>query len=292
MTARLSPTFKKLRAGLAQGSRRGLRIALRAGGIAASLYLLLAVVVPFVRGHEYFRLRTVRVTCDHPAVSPRALASIAGLWNDATIWDVDVADAEAALEDIPWVADATVARRFPWQVSVHVHRRHAIAATLVGDGVFLVDGEGAVFRDPAGTNPPDLVFVRGWNETPRRGERLARLRRSLALAHAAEEAGYKVSEVAVDAGGTFWLYPETPRIAVALGANPDPEAIVRRFDQTLARLEGNLELAEQIDLGWSRQVVVRTRGEAARKVLAARLVEAGGAGPADAMDAVEERGRG
>jgi hypothetical protein len=293
LTARLRPQFRKLRAALAAGSRRSARFLLRASAGLAAVYLVFAVILPFVRTHEYFRLRSIRVTCDHPAVSPKALAAVAGLWSDRTIWQVDVARAESALGDIPWVRRATVTRRFPWHVSVHVERRHPIAATLVGDGVFLVDETGAVFREPGKKRTPDLVFLRGWNETPRAGERMARLRRSIILAEAAEAAGHRTSEVAVDASGVYWLYPEHPRVAVSLGRDPDPTAAMARLDATLARLGSNLEFAREIDVGWVKQVVVRTKGVAARRVLTARLIEEANAVPAlEPVLEVEELGRG
>lgn len=289
MTTRLRPQIRKLRAVLARVSLGGLKFAFGVSAALASVYFVLVVVLPFVRGHEYFRLRSVRVTCDHRSVAPQSLAAVAGLWNGTTIWEVDAAKAEDALEDIPWVRNATVTRRFPWHVSVHVQRRHPVVATLAGDGVFLVDDTGAVFRDPGKVVPPDLVYVRGWDDAPRRGERMSRLRRLIELARAASNADHAVSELAIDEEGIFWLYPEEPRIAVALGQDPDPALVVSRFGEALARLGDNLGLAREIDLGWDDQVVVRTKGVTTRRVLAARLMEE--SSPAPTRE-VEDSGRG
>src|SRR5690349_4876970 len=73
-------------------------------------------VVPYVTGHEYFRLRTIRISSDETRVAPQTLAEIAGLYDDASLWDVDPSSIERTLSDASWVRRATVERHFPWQV--------------------------------------------------------------------------------------------------------------------------------------------------------------------------------
>lgn len=290
MRFRLRPKLRQLRGVLLDLVSKSARAGLGAAAGFVTVFFLFAVAVPFVTTHDYFRLRTVRVSCDDPSVNPSVLASLAGLWHDTTLWQVAPDEIRDAIEAIPWVKSVAVERRFPWQVTVQVTRRQAVAATLVGDGVFLIDSEGAVFLEPGEQASPDLPFVRGWNQSALHGERVARLRTLMEIVGDAQDAGYAVSEVAVDTQGDYWFYPEQPRVAVALGRTPRAEPYFERLTTALAALEGNLELASEIDVAAPRGVVIRTTSAVASKALAARLA---GAMPLPAVgQAQEASGRG
>lgn len=290
MRFRLRPKLRQLRVVLLEIAGTIARAALGAAAGFVTVLFVFGIAVPFVTHHDYFRLRTVRVSCDDPTVSPRALASVAGLWHDSTVWQVDPEAARKSIETVPWVEKASVVRHFPWQVTVEVSRRKAVAATLAGDGVFLVDASGAVFREPGEERAPDLPFVRGWNRSALRGERIERLRTLMGVVQDATAAGYTVSEVLVDDQGDYWFYPEEPRVAVALGRNPRSESYFERLSVALEALEGNLGLAREIDVAAPRGVVVRTESPAASQALAARLAGVTAAGSADGKQEASDRG--
>ena len=68
--------------------------------------------------------------------------------------------ARDALIELPWVADATVTKRFPDRLSINLVERSAFAIWQDGDGLHLVDREGRVLGDYDG-RPGILPLVVG-----------------------------------------------------------------------------------------------------------------------------------
>lgn len=89
---------------------------------------------------------------------------VAGISPGDTMVGVDVGGAAARIEDLPWVEEATVARRWPGTVEIHVTEREPLAMVEVAEGrVALVDDDGRVLevtrQPPAGL--PEVTGVRG-----------------------------------------------------------------------------------------------------------------------------------
>ena len=89
---------------------------------------------------------------------------VAGISPGDTMVGVDVGRAAARVEDLPWIAEARVARRWPGTVEIHVTEREPLAMVGVGEGrVGLVDEDGRVLevtgQPPAGL--PEVTGVRG-----------------------------------------------------------------------------------------------------------------------------------
>jgi cell division protein FtsQ len=89
---------------------------------------------------------------------------VAGISPGDTMVGVDVGGAAARVEDLPWVEEATVARRWPGTVEIHVTEREPLAMLEVAEGrVALVDDDGRVLevtrQPPAGL--PEVTGVRG-----------------------------------------------------------------------------------------------------------------------------------
>jgi cell division protein FtsQ len=88
----------------------------------------------------------------------------AGISPGDTMVGVDVGGAVARVEDLPWIAEARVARRWPGTVEIHVTEREPLAMVGVAEGrVALVDEDGRVLevtrQPPAGL--PEITGVRG-----------------------------------------------------------------------------------------------------------------------------------
>ena len=94
---------------------------------------------------------------------------------DALVW-VDVAAAERSVEELPWVEQATVGRRFPDHVVVDVTERTPVAWVRVpgdgqGDAAALVDRTGRVLVVSVEV-PTSLPELAGHDEIPEAGATL------------------------------------------------------------------------------------------------------------------------
>lgn len=79
---------------------------------------------------------------------------------DPLVW-FDTAAAEAAVEALPWVDEATIQRTWSGSVTVEVTERAAVAALATPDGAWsLADGEGRVLAT-VDAEPTDVARVEG-----------------------------------------------------------------------------------------------------------------------------------
>jgi cell division protein FtsQ len=267
---RLRPFLRKLRTDLANWSRTATAAVLVSAVVAGCVYYSATELWPGVRLHPYFRLRSVKITCDSSHAEPVELAARAGLYEGTSLWDVDVEAARGALEAATWVKEARVARRFPDHVSVEVYRREPLAATVASDGPYLIGDDGMVYREEGArgyADMPDVPFLTGWERADSHGERIARLRASMALLAAVEAEGVAVSQIDVSDDGTLWLYPEAPRVAVRVGRDVDVARLSARLSAVLGTLPADVDELEEIDLSYADRAVLRVREGSVASVL-------------------------
>jgi cell division septal protein FtsQ len=254
--------------------------------------------VPYVTGHDYFRLRTIRVSSNETRVAPQTLAEIAGLYDDASLWDVDPDAIKNALRDASWVKQADVSRHFPWQVNVSVTRRSAVAAAVAGSKAFLVDHDGVLFREVEQSAIPDLPYVTGWDVSDSQQENAVRLRALLGVLADASSRQIEVSELHMDDSGAVWLYANGVKASVRLGRPENAATGLDRLSIALAELGPLAERARVIDTDYPGRIVIRGADDKlpalyaahTEKLLAARsAVETPEAGNAPAPTALPAR---
>jgi cell division septal protein FtsQ len=238
------------------------------GLVAGAAWGAYAEVWPAMVAHSYFRLRSVKVSCDSAAAEPASLAAHAGLYDGTSLWEIDPRHARSALASVPWVRDARIFRRFPDQVAVEVFRREAVAATVGEQGPFLIDAHGVVYREGEEVPHADLPYLTGWSAAVAHADRAARLRTSMRVLEAVQAVGIAVSEVHVDEAGTFRVYPDARRVVVTLGREPDPDALAERLAAVWSAVPDSEDLRE-IDLSYADRAVVRTAAGRAKAVIAA-----------------------
>lgn len=161
--------------------------------------------------------------------------------------DVDVESIAARIEDLPWVKDATVVRKFPGTIEVTLQERTPVAAVPAGEGVWaLVDSDGRVLaHQPAA--PVEITHV----EAPPTGAPGTRVtsatRAALRVIESMPEilAG-RVPSIAVTEAGAIELRLDG-KIPVAFGPPADT-------DDKLVALA---TLVQKADLGRVRSIDVR-----------------------------------
>jgi cell division septal protein FtsQ len=139
---------------------------------------VVAVVVAAAVASQTSLLDVDRVRIDGVGHTTAAdVRRVAGISPGDTMVGVDAGGAAARVEDLPWVDQATVARRWPGTVEIHVSEREPLAMVEVAEGrVALVDDDGRVLevtRQP----PAELPEVTGVRERIAEGDELGRATR-------------------------------------------------------------------------------------------------------------------
>lgn len=275
---RLRPRLRKFRSDVAAWMRGTFLTAAVLGGGLWVLHAACFRVWPAIVGHPYFNLERVRVRCDTDAVGPEKIAARAGLYAGTSLWELDTAAAEDALEQPAWVRDAKVSRHFPDRVVVQVEEREPVAASPAGASLFLIDESGVIFSPEGRREHPDVPYLTGWQSAGDEAERAIRLRTLLQIARAAEATGIAVSQVDVDEDGIYWLFPEKRRVSVRLGEAVNAERKLPRLRAALARMPEAGVAVTEIDASFRDRVVLRT-WKGGYSTLVAEL---SGANPSDA----------
>jgi cell division protein FtsQ len=140
-----------------RGKRRLKRVTVALAAVAVLVAAAVATQTPLL---DVDRVRIDGV--GHTAAAD--VSRVAGISPGDTMIGVDVGGAAARVEDLPWVAEARVVRRWPGTVEIHVTEREPLAMVGVADGrVAVVDGDGRVLevtgQPPAGL--PEVTGVRG-----------------------------------------------------------------------------------------------------------------------------------
>jgi cell division protein FtsQ len=150
-----------------QGKRRLKRAAIALGVVAA---LVAAAVATQTALLDVDRVRVDGVA--HTSAADVRRAARIGV-GDAMI-AVDADGVAGRIEDLPWVAQATVARRWPGTNEIHVTERQPLATVGLSEGrVALVDGDGRVL-EVTGRPPSGLPEVTGVGGRVATGDRLGR----------------------------------------------------------------------------------------------------------------------
>jgi cell division septal protein FtsQ len=296
MGMRRGPRARKARAAVAAWTGPLVRLSLAAVVLAWTCWAAYAHAVPYVARHDYFRLRSIRISSDETRVTPQALAEVAGLYDDESPWDVDPDRIRATLRDASWIKHAEVARHFPWQVSLSVSRRHAVAAAVATSKAYLVDEDGVLFHEIEQQSVADLPYLTGWDRAESHAEAAGRLRALLGVLDDASSRQVEVSELHMDDDGTVWLYGTTIKASVRLGDASRARIGLDRLAIALAELGPLADRARVIDTDYRDRIVIRGADDKLPAMLAAQTDKANApqpaAGETEASTAKEKARRG
>lgn len=260
---------KQLAADGRERAIRGLRIAAKLVTVVLFLVGFGAagrLVERYVRTSPAFAIREVRV--DGGTRLPREeLLRIAGVVLGRNIFEMPPEDVRARLERHPWIADASVRRRLPGTLEVHVRERRA-AAVLVVDRSYLVGEDATVFKSLETGDPSDLPVItldsqeRWLADRPAFGALLLDV---VSLMHDYRRLGLEsrgaLAEIHVEADDGLSLYVGDDAMQVRLG-HGDYESKLRRLRSLLDEMRRRDAHPAYVMLDHERRpdrVVVRLR---------------------------------
>ena len=152
----IEPRLRQRRIGVARAA--GLR---RLKWIAVVVAVLLVVVAGLaVLGSSLFSVEEVDVS-GNVYTDPDALQEVVEDLDGTPVLLVDTGDAEARLEEIPWVEDARVRTHFPDRVTIEIREREPVSTVRGIDGLFRVlDQDGRVL-DVIEGQPVAVILIAG-----------------------------------------------------------------------------------------------------------------------------------
>jgi len=235
------PGARRLRTLLARivswASRALVAAAVVAGVAAAAMFLH-----HYVTSSEHFQVREIQVT-GAARVGRDEILNAGRIAAGDNVFRIDLDGAAARIRALPWIREAVVRRRLPGEISIKVVERQAAALVELG-GLYLVDGEGNLFKRLGSTDPDDLPVVTGLTRAAVRqnpeGAREA-LVEALGLVTEVRESGLEtrapVSEVHRDGASGWSIVLAADGTRVQLGQGPYRQKLARlgRLLQELGR---------------------------------------------------------
>ena len=156
--------FKKKRPANRGELRRRIGSGLR---LLAGLLLLAATSAAFILAHDcftqadQFTARQIEVTGIR-RLSREHVLDIAGIGRDTNILAVNLATTRKRLLAEPWIAEATVSRKIPSGLELHITEEQPLAfLEMEGGHGFLINAEGRAFKRQEPASAGDLPRVRG-----------------------------------------------------------------------------------------------------------------------------------
>lgn len=263
--------------------RRPAELALRAVAVIAvgvGAVALGRLVERHVRTSPAFEVTEIELE-GHVRLTREEILEAGGLALGNNAFDRGPEEAESALLEHPWIAEAEVTRRLPGSYRVQVRERRAVALLALGD-VYLVSEDGAVFKPVEEGDPVDLPVITGI-ERERfrrdRGYRTSILLEAVALLHDYRAAGLRerepIGELHVERDDGLSLYVGPDATYVRLGRGPF-RAKLQQLRTVLEELGRRGARAEYVYLDNERRpdrVTVRIREDEDDRAAAAAEAE-------------------
>lgn len=255
MRARLARALGRLRALLGAGLLRWVGVLVVAAGLTGA-----ASAAPrWLRKAQAFRVRRVDVVGTRYLEPHRVLAA-SGIARTASVFD-DAGPWRERVLRLPMITEATIERRLPSSLVIHVTEAEPVALARTPDLV-PVDARGAVLPIPPGAADLDLPVLDADARVGADG-RLA-TRTAVALAHTVEVLtrldppfARRISEVQALTGGGVRLLLRDPRLEALVPAEPTA-ATLRRLRAALedVNARGELYRVSKLDARFVDQIVV------------------------------------
>jgi len=201
-------------------------------------------------------------------LQPELVRQMAKLGPGANLLALKPFQVEQALETHPWIARATLTRKWPHRVRLHVQEREPMALVQAGE-LYYVDHRGNLFKPLSPGDPHDFPVITGLSReffSPGQGalpETMDRIRQLVELLKNAPPPLKleNISEIHVDLERGLTLYANGLGAGVDLGRDNFQEKLQRLAHAwpTLTQ-KGYLPRAARINLDYPQKVVLSLKG--------------------------------
>jgi cell division protein FtsQ len=220
-------------------------------GLAAIAIGALAIAATLTLGALDQNITQVSVTGRFQRVSPGEVEqAVKARVRDMGLVSVDLAAVQRAVEQLPWVDQATVERQWPRALNIRVVEQVA-AARWGANG--LLNTRGELFISEARHIPTELPRLSG-----PQGSEAEVARRYLAAQAQITEAGMRVTAVRLDARGA-WEFDLDNGIAVRLGRRQIDERFARFVQAGMGQIASHASDIHYIDMRYTNGFAIGWR---------------------------------
>ena len=118
-----------------------------------------------VTASTFFNVKSIDVRGVERASKDDISRIVASSTEKSGVWNADLLEIKAKVEKIAFVKNAAVSRVLPNGIRVYITERVPSAIVRLGNGEFLVDGDGNILAPSTGKEPKLPVTLVGWDES-------------------------------------------------------------------------------------------------------------------------------
>ena len=205
-----------------------------------------------LKNSPLFRIRTVSITGNH-TLSKTDLIYYMGLTEKLNLLNLDIGALYHKLTAHPWIKDATIRRRLPGTLTIHIRERVPVALIMIGK-LYYLDRDGVVFDKINKEIGCDFPVFTG----PRRYSQLSAYRPLIteALPLVTKKTSQLISEIHLDLNHGITLVTLNDAVLVKLGFQDLPRRL-HRFLSTYHYLRRREIVTKVIDCRYPDRVVVK-----------------------------------
>jgi cell division septal protein FtsQ len=201
-------------------------------------------------------------------LQPELILQLAKLGPDTNLLALKPVQAEHALETHPWIARASLTRKWPQQLHLHIQEREPAALVQVAE-LYYVDQRGHLFKPLSPGDPHDFPVITGLPReffSPNEGalpETMARISQLMDLLKKAPPplSLENISEIHVDLERGLTLYANGLGAGVDLGRDLYQEKLQRlALAWPILTQKGYLPRAARINLDYPQKVLLTLKG--------------------------------
>ena len=171
------------------------------------------------------------------------------------------------VESESWVKEATIRRKLPNQLFIHIRERQSAAVAAIDNELYVVDAEGVILDRPGPSHQSiDRPIVRGLKNIARenaREENALRMRTYLRVLEELTSYNHSISEIDVEAPERVAVIPDDDPILIYLG----DKHFLTRYETFVSqkdlydRLKQEYGIIESVDVTYDNKIIFHTPRE-------------------------------